>query len=348
MSVAPDRGPGRPSAPLSLNTRIPLQVSLALLLAAAALLLAAVDWYSDRHAGAARDAEIAALSQNLATLQQAAALKSALEAQNAALQQSLKAESDRLDSLDSGLADIRKHSQEGRDAWIKAEAASLLVAASEEIELRADPALAIKALQQADARLKLLSDPRLIAVRQEIAREINALRTVPQADIAGLAVVLTGLAASADAMPLRRNAPEHYTPGGTGAPIEEQNPDLWQKFKAGLERLLSDMFTLRRRNQPLEPLLSPREELLLRLNLELKLETARAALLGREGPAFRDSVHSARLWLESYFDTHDKSVAAAVQQLSAMENQSLSPPLPDLSASLTLLRQLEAPRNTAP
>lgn len=347
MSAAPDKGP-RQSAPLSLNTRTPLQVSLALLLAAAALLLAAVDWYSDRHGGATRDAEIATLTQNLATLQQAAALKSALDAQDAALQQSLKAESDRLDSLDSGLADIRKHSQEGRDAWIKAEAASLLVAASEETELRVDPSLAIKALQQADARLKLLSDPRLIAVRQEIAREINALRTVPQADVTGLAVVLTGLAENSNALPLRRSAPEHYTPGANAAPAAEQNPGLWEKFKAGVERLLSDMFTLRRRSQPLEPLLSPREELFLRLNLELKLDTARAALLDREGPAFHDSVRSARVWLESYFDTHDKAVAAAVQQLGAMENQPVSPPLPDLSASLTLLRQLEPPRNTAP
>ncbi|HEV2111581.1 MAG TPA: uroporphyrinogen-III C-methyltransferase, partial [Gammaproteobacteria bacterium] len=202
---------------------------------------------------------------------------------------------------------------------------------------------------QADARLKLLSDPRLIAVRQEIAREINALRTVPQADVAGMAVSLTGLAASADALPLRRSVPEHYVPGGnTGVQPLEQNPNLWQKFKGGAERLLSDMFTLRRRSQPLEPLLSPREELFLRLNLELKLETARAALLDREGPAFHDSVHSARLWLESYFDSRDKGVAAALQQLSAMENQPLSPPLPDVSASLALLRQLEAPRATAP
>ena len=351
MNAAPNKEPGagKPHAPLSLNTRTPLQVSLALLLAVAALLLAAVDWYNGRHGGAARDAGIAALRQDLTALQQAAAQKSALDAQNTALQQALKAESDRLDALDSGLADVRKHSEEGRDAWIKAEAASLLVAAGEETQLRADPALAIKALQQADARLKLLSDPRLIAVRQEIAREINALRAVPQADVAGLAVSLAGLAASADGLPLRRSVPEHYVPGGnTGAPPAEQNPDLWQRFKAGAERLLSDMFTLRRRSQPLEPLLSPREELFLRLNLELKLETARAALLDREGPAFRDSVHGARVWLEYYFDAHDKAVAAAVQQLSGMEQQPVAPALPDLSASLTLLRQLEPPRATAP
>ncbi len=349
MSVAPNKDHGRQHAPLALNTRTPLQVSLALLLAVAALLLAVVDWYSGRHSGAARDAELATLQQSVAALQQSAASKSALDAQDAALQQSLKAESDRLDGLDSGLADMRKHSEEGREAWIKAEAASLLVAASEETQLRNDPALAIKALQQADARLKLLSDPRLIAVRQEIAREINALRALPQADVEGLAVTLTGLAAGAADLPLKRSVPEHYLPGGnTGAQAPEQNPGLWDRFKAGAERLLSDMFTLRRRSQPLEPLLSPREELFLRLNLELKLETARAALLDRRAQAFHDSVHGARVWLEYYFDVHDKTVAAALQQLTSMEQLPVTPALPDLSASLTLLRQLEPPRATAP
>ena len=347
MSAAPDRHPGRHSAPAMPHTRTPMLVSLALLLGIAALLLAAVDWYGSRRESAARDAELATLNQSMAALQQAAAQKSALDAESAAVQQSLKAQNDRLDSLDSGLTDMRKHSEEGRDAWIKAEAASLLVAANEETEIRGDPALALKALQQADARLKLLSDPRLIAVRQEIARESNALRAVPQADVEGMAVSLVGLTESVGNLSLRRNLPEHYATGGGAVPAQ---PDqgLWQKFKAGAERLLSDMFTLRRRSQPLEPLLSPREELFLRLNLELKLDTSRAALLDRQGPAFRDSVHSARTWLEAYFDTHDKAVGAAVQQLAGMEQQPVSPKLPDLSASLTLLRQLETPRNAAP
>ena len=349
MSAAPDRHPGRHSAPATPHTRTPMLVSIALLLGVAALLLAAVDWYASRRESAARDAELATLNQSMTALQQAAPHKRARDAESAAVQQSPTPPNDRLDSLDSGLTDIRKHSEEGRDAWIKAEAASLLVAANEETEIRGDPALALKALQQADARLKLLSDPRLIAVRQEIARESSALRTVPQADVEGMAVSLVGLAESVGNLPLRRNLPEHYATGGvTGAAPAQPDQGLWQKFKVGAERLLSDMFTLRRRSQPLEPLLSPREELFLRLNLELKLDTARAALLDRQGPAFRDSVHSAQVWLESYFDTHDKVVGAAVQQLSGMEQQPVSPKLPDLSASLALLRQLETPRNAAP
>ena len=343
MNAAQDKNTSRHSPH---PTRTPMLVSVALLLGAAALLLAAVNWWTLQRDGAARDQQLATLSQG--SLQQAAAQKSALDAESSALQQSLKAESDRLDGLDSGLADMRKHSEEGRDAWIKAEAASLLVGANEEIELRADPVLAMKALQEADARLKLLSDPRLIAVRQEIARELNALRAVPQPDVPGMAVALNGLAGGVDKLPLRRNTPEHYQPGPAAAGTADANPGLWQRFKAGSERLLEDMFTLRRRSQPVEPLLTPREELFLRMNLTLKLETARAALLDRQGQAFRDEVAGASTWLQAYFDLHDKAVAAAVQQLDTMAAQPVAPKLPDLSASLNMLRQLETPRNAAP
>lgn len=346
MNATPDKGPGKQLVPVPPMTRTPMMVSVALLLGGAGLLLAAFSWFQFRHEDQAREAELATLSQSLGALQQAAALKSTLDAQDAALQQSLKAANDRLDSLDSGLADMRKHSEEGREAWIKAEAASLLVAAEEEVQLRADPALAIKALQQADARLRLLSDPRLIAVRQEIAREIYALRAVPQADVEGMAVALTGLAESVDRLPLRRSMPEHYVPG-SGSPAAPP-ATVWQKFRAAAERIFADMFTVRRRGQPVEPLLSPREELFLKLNLELKLENARAALLDHEGQVFHDSVASARSWLQAYFDPQNPSVEAALQQLTDMEGQPISPTLPDLSASLNLLRQLESPRDTAP
>jgi uroporphyrin-3 C-methyltransferase len=310
------------------------------------LLLAGVDWYRLRTS----QTQQTALEQRLAALQESAAPKDTLAAQDAAAQQALKGLGMRLDDLDSAYTELRKHSEEGRDAWIKAEAAALLVAANEEVAIRADPALALKALQQADERLKLISDPRLIAVRQEIARESIALRAVPQPDIEGMAVALIGVAGSVDSLPMKRSVPEHYRSGGDLSTdvTSADTGGLWARFKAAVARLGADMFTVRRHDLPVEPLLAPREEFLLRRNLELRLESTRSALLGHEGRAFSDSARAAQIWLQDYFDTRDKVVAAAVQQLQAMQQQDIAPRLPDLSASLLLLRQLETPRNAAP
>lgn len=342
MSATPEHR-GRSPSPAEPHAS-PLAV-LGFLLAAAAFLFAGVDWYRLR---AAREAEAAA-GQRLVELEQSAAQKSAVEDQDAVLQQGLKAQGARIDELDAAYAELRKHSQEGRDAWIKAEAASLLVGANEEVQIRRDPALALKALQEADERLKLVSDPRLIAVRQEIARESNTLRAVPQPDVVGMAVTLASLAESVDTLPMKRSVPEHYRPGGSVDDRPAPAPQgFWESFKAAAGRLANNMFTVRRHDVPVEPLLSPKEEFLLRRNLELKLESARSALLDREGAAFQDSVRSAGTWLAAYFDLQDAAVKAAVQQLDVMQRQDIAPKLPDISGSLARLRELESPRNAAP
>ena len=347
MNAAPD-GAGR--QPMRARSQPSFLPRLGFILALATLLLAGVEWGNLRHNESAETAELALLEQRLTVLEQGTARKNELSAESTSTQQALKSMNDRLDSLDASLADLRKRSEEGRDAWIKAEAASLLVAANEQTQIRADPALAVRALTEADERLKQLSDARLIPVRQEITREANLLRAVPQPDTVGMTAALSALAGSVDKLPLKRTAPDHYTPDDDVAPAAPPavKPGLWQRFKDSLSRLVRDMFTLRRHSEPVEPLLEPREEYFLRRNLELRFDSARAALLERDDATFQDSVRGASLWLATYFDGRDPAVKAAVQQLADMQQLSIAPKLPDISYSLTLLRQLETPRTGAP
>ncbi|HKV97656.1 MAG TPA: uroporphyrinogen-III C-methyltransferase [Gammaproteobacteria bacterium] len=327
---------------------------LALLLALVALALAIAGWVNfsrtEEQQFARQNSELQAANRRLDVLSQTAALKSQLDSEQNNTQQALKNFSDQLDSMGAALTDLRRRSERGRDAWIKAEAATLLLAANDQVELNSDPALALKALAAADERLKLLSDPGLIPVRQLIAREEAALRTVPQADIPGMAVTLTSLMESAGKFPLKRVAPERYTPGTAAQPADNDRArlTLWQRFKAGLDRLGRDIFTVHHRNQPIEPLLTPEQDYFLRQNLELRLAAARAALLQRDSAAFQSSAQLAHTWLATYFNPQDTSVKAAIQELTQMQGQQLNPPLPDISASLTLLRRLEPPRASAP
>jgi len=319
--------------------------SLGLLLGVAALALAAVGWMRLR---ALENAD-AQLQQRFDVLQQNAALKDDLASDASDTQTSLKSLDARIADLENSFNELRQHSQEGRDAWIKAEAASLLLDANEALVLRADPDLALVALDQADGRLKLLPDPRLIPVRQEIARESNKLRALPHADVEGMAVKLTELAAGVDALPMKRVVPQHYQPGGNlNDATLPADAGFWARLKAAVQRLSASLFTVRRHNSAVEPLLAPDQEFMLRRNLELKLENARSALLQREDPAFQAAAHAADAWLQEYFDNADNSVKAAMQQLDDMQKQSVAPKLPDISLSLTLLRQVETPKGAAP
>lgn len=338
MSAAPERrGPASPPRSGAL-------ASLGFILAAAALVLAGLSYYRLRRS----QDDLAALQQRVAALQQNAASKDDLASDASDTQASLKSMGARVDELDSGFDDLRKHTEEGRDAWIKAEAASLLMDANEEIALDSDPVLALKALQQADARLKLLPDPRLIAVRQEIAHEVAGLHALPQADREGMALDLTELAAGVDKLPLKRTAPDHYQPGGELAIPLPADAGFWERFKAAFLRLTATLFTVRHHDMPVEPLLPPDQEFLLRRNLELKLETARSALMERQAEAFRASAAASESWLKQYFDGGDNAVKAALQQLDTMQQQQIAPKLPDISQSLIMLRQLELPKGATP
>jgi uncharacterized protein HemX len=341
MSAAPERREP-PRAPAQ---RTGVSTSLSLLLACGALTLAGIDWMHLREVQNSADTQ----QQKLATLQQNAALKDDLASDASDTQTSLKSLNARVDDLDTNFDELRHNAQEGRDAWIKAEAASLLLDAQETLALRADPGLALTALDQADARLKLLPDPRLIPVRQEIVRESNALRALPRVDVDGMAVKLTELGASVDALPMKRTAPEHYQPGGNLNDVTlPADAGFWVRFKAAVARLGATLFTVRRHNSAVEPLLAPDQEFMLRRNLELKLESARLALLQREDPAFQAAVHAADAWLQEYFDNDANPVKGAMQQLDEMQKQSIAPKLPDISASLDLLRQVETPKGAAP
>lgn len=328
---------------------------LALLVAVAALVLAVLGYVGFRDYSRTAAVQLTsfngnlnAINQRLAALENSTASKSALDAALAGNQQTLTGFGAQLDSFNAALSDLRRRSEQGRDAWIKAEAASLLLAANEQVQLDANPALAQKALAAADERLKLLSDPRLIPVRQQIAREMTALSAVPQADIPGMALTLASLSESVDRLPLKRVAPESYGAVAAASVPDDAHRTLWQRLKASVGRLLHDMFTIQHRDTPIEPLLSPKEEFFLRRNLELRLDAARAALLERDGLAFQNSTRLARTWLMTYFNMQDGGVRAAVDKLANMEQQQIAPPLPDISGSLTLLRRLESPRGKAP
>lgn len=325
---------------------------LPLLLAVVALLLVVAGWVNferaQRNQTALFNAALQIQKQQLDALTQSAAPRSALDNDISTTQQTLKSFSDRLDSMDAALTDLRRRSEQGRDAWIKAEAASLLMAANDQVQLNADPGLALKALAAADERLKLLSDPQLIPVRQQIAREETALRAVPQADVTGMTAILSSLSESVSHWPLRRVAPERYVPGQQTDEKLQPSMTLWNRFKAGLERIVKDIFTVQHRQTGIQALLEPQQEYFLRQNLQLRLAAARAALLERDNTAFHSSAQLATRWLEAYFNTQDSSVKAAIDALTKMQQQQINPPLPGISASLTLLRHTESARDKAP
>ncbi|MEN7343290.1 MAG: uroporphyrinogen-III C-methyltransferase [Pseudomonadota bacterium] len=250
---------------------------------------------------------------------------------------------DLLDSLpgrvrnnEEAIVTIKGISAGSRKAWLIAEAEYYLQIANAQIQLANNPVLAAAALELADQRVRELADPTYTAVRRSIADELAALRSVNGSDIEGMTLTLGSLASMVPTLPLKTEDIREQTDATAGT------EDLrgWARVKQTTSNFFSGMFSYRREDEPLKPMLAPEAEYFLRQNLQLQLQAARLSLLLGEAAAYQQSIEDADTWLAEYFAPDDAGVTAARDMLKDVQDVDMNNERPDISGSLTLLRQL--------
>lgn len=244
----------------------------------------------------------------------------------------------RSDDLDQSLSRLSADLRGGRTRAQLVAVEQLLLLANDRAQLAHDAHGAGAALQLAEERLAALAEPRLFEVRKAVTEERAALQAVPLADRSTAALNLSGLIDRADALPLRDR------PASLPAPPEHaQAPrnfsEGWgERGWSSLRELLRAVFIVRRTDKPVDRLLPPEQEALVKQLLALKLESARAAVLLGDTASFRSALDSAGRWLGDYYRPEDPTVTAARAELERLRSLELDPPLPDLSRSVGLLR----------
>lgn len=245
-----------------------------------------------------------------------------------ALPVELRALGRRVEALQGGQLDAR-------DSWLREQAEYYLVLANVELGLGRRVGSAIAALELADDVLRDLGDPGLVDVRSAVAEELQDLRAVRLPDLEGLAADLGGLMSRVPNLPMRTASPEDF-----GAP--EQSLD---DVEPGLGRLLertrgavTSIVRIERQEEPIGLVLTESERRLIRHQLTLELQIARTAVLERRQPIFRASLVAADGILNREFNLADQSIVETRALLGEMMRAELSPALPDIGDSLTLLR----------
>lgn len=263
-----------------------------------------------------------------------------LEDSDAAQSDSLASLQDRLDATRLQISKLSDLVEGGQRRWQLLEVENLLLAANERLQLHRDPRGAKQALTLANRRLGTLDDPRLFGVRERVVDEIAALEALPDADTEGLALTLTDLIDRAPNLPLASHVPDDYA----GADTAETDPRLrerpWRHFLDSMGQALESMVTIRRTDDAHQPLMPPEREFFLYQNLLLKLESARLALFRRDTSSYRHALKTAHGWLNTYFDRADPGVSGAMATLNDIRNVELAWEAPEISGSLTLLRDL--------
>ena len=224
--------------------------------------------------------------------------------------------------------------------WMAEEAAYLMQVAHHRLQLEWDLRTAIRALESADARLRDSGYPGWVQVRELLALEISQLKGIELADIEGVALQLSSLAAGVNQLKLlgselpaaatsepevlQRTAPEERS-------LKTLGRDLWEGFKS--------IIVVRHHGQPVSALLPSDQQLLIQQHLSLQLEAARVSLLRGSQALFSTSLQNAIRLLHEHVDLDDTRSKAYLEQLTAYSKLQIRPQLPDISASLIALRE---------
>lgn len=249
-----------------------------------------------------------------------------------ATQQSLRSE---VTALGSGIGRQRQR-------WALAEAEQLLVIANHRLDLDHEVGLSLAALTAADRALHRLSDPRLLPVRHEIAREVAALEAVRALDISGVALKLQAMAAAVPGLPLGSSV-VNPAATATSQPTAERAPakgSRWHRFTQELRADFESLIRIQHDRSARPPLLPRREAYFVRQNLQLILYSAQLALLEHQQAVFRQNITQASQWLSGYYNTSDPAVAHMQQDLAHLGAAAAELQPPDISASLVALRHV--------
>ena len=248
-----------------------------------------------------------------------------------------------LQEFGAALEELRGRTEGPERAWSRAEAYFLMELAQRRLTLDRDIDTAVTALESADSRLASLRDPSVAEVRQQIGKEVQALRLVPRPDINGILARLTNAEEQAALSPVRGIvAVERETPAST---LPE---GFFARAWAVVRNALVALITVRKVDDRGGSIVTLEEQALRRQHLQLMLYSARAAVVRHDRTAYRSSLSGAGRWLGEFFDLTDPETAALGKEISALEPLDIDPRLPDISGSSRALQRLLPTRRTTP
>ncbi|WP_158772456.1 uroporphyrinogen-III C-methyltransferase [Cobetia sp. L2A1] len=240
------------------------------------------------------------------------------------------------EALNKVLEELSKSQQTDARDWHYAEAEYLLRLANQRLQLERDVNGADALLENADARIAAANNPALLPVRKAIQSELASLDSVPRVDRSGIYLALLAQQEQLARLPLKQDVAE------IAAKVENESVPSggWQKQLARFGNELKDLVTVRRHDEALEALITPEQESYLRQNVRLVLEQAQLALLKEEPKLYQAAIEKAVTLVNGYYDTKVDGVKNAVTKLEELKGKTIRPELPDISASLSTLREL--------
>jgi len=233
-----------------------------------------------------------------------------------------------------------------RDESALAEVEQMLLNASQQLQLSANVKAAIIAMQAADSRLHRMKRPAFNGLRKSIGQDIDKLRALPDADIAGISSELDSLMSLVDTLPLSYR--QRTAVQAAQKPLPPENETFWQRMLREIGTEMKQLVRIEKTDNTDIPLIPPNQEFFLRENLKLRLMSARLALMSRDETSFRHELKTAQTWISRFFDGKSNESTQMFSGLKKLSSARIHIDLPDISASLQAVRNYRLMREKEP
>jgi len=325
--------------------RMPRPVLAALCLAAAATLFGATHWLLDRGADDDLRRELARRLAEMDVQNREAGARAA-QAANALREAEVK-----LGVLEAKLAESQSQQialealyqelSRNRDEWAFADIEQSVLLASQQLQVAANVRAALIGLENAEARLQRLDQPRYAALKRALARDIEKLKALPLTDLYGNSARIDDLIAAVERLPLAMAARAR-----PDVPPPASGPEApgWARVLREIWGEMRQLVRIQTSGVQDATLLAPDQAFFLRENLKLRLSSARLALLTRDTRAYQGDLRAVLGALDTHFERNDAAVIAAVATLRKLQAAQLQAELPDLAETMEALRKLRLPR----
>ncbi|MGZ5012782.1 MAG: uroporphyrinogen-III C-methyltransferase [Methylobacter sp.] len=298
-------------------------------------------------------AQLAAIQSQLATVESEVAGKESHYSKN--LEDFSRLHTEKLDStrneLNTAIQQVQRQLGKTRGDWLIADAEYLLSIANQRLYLMGDVNTTREALEAADQRLRESGDAGAFKVREQIAKDIAAIRNVAVVDTVGMYASIQALQDQVGTLTLflpytgktltqPKPAPQQ--------PTDKESQDLLDSALGQLEGVV----TLRHTEHPIKEILTPEQAQFIREQLRVKLEMVKIALVQQNEQLYQSSLADAKKWTEQNF-AKDEATNKFVAELDRFNAIKIRSHFPDISLSLKMLRditklRLEADKAMAP
>ena len=271
---------------------------------------------------------------------------SQLDSKSGDLNQSLQTSNNRIQSLESQQHQINELAQQALDAsnrtqrdWILAEVDYLLRLATRRLQIARDINGAIAALSAADQRIHDLGDLSLLPIRQQLAKDIAALKKIHQVDVNGAALSLDQMILLVADLPFK-SAQEEIKSQLDQPETKEVTSTETKGFVDSVINTVKSIGDIKIHHRSIQPASSTEQQLQIEQILRTYLLSARLAVLRYDPLQFSHDIEQAQQLIHLHYNANDNRITQMQSDLLQLSNLNLLPDLPDISKSWLMLQDV--------